>query len=120
MDGVCELLGVPGVDDQAAVQALCRTSEFGQDHDAVALLLRRDVLVGHQVHAIAGGGDQADVRNRVKRDQLVERDRLVHEVNWHEFNGAKLAVDASDELVDDGAEVLVLFDILSRGNCDLD
>ena len=43
----------------------------------------------------------------------------MHEVDRHELDGAELAVDASDKFVDDSAEVLVLLDILARGNGDL-
>ena len=46
-DRVGDLLRVPGVDDNTTVQALGRTSEFGQDHDALSLLLAGDVLVRH-------------------------------------------------------------------------
>ena len=119
VDRVGQLLRVPRVDDQAAVQALCRARELGEDHDAVALLLCGDVLVGHQVHAVSCRGDEADVRDRVEGDQLVEGHGLVHEVDWHELDGAELAVDAPDKLVDDSAEVLVLFDVLARGHSDL-
>lgn len=44
----------------------------------------------------------------------------MEEMDGHEFDGAKAAVDATDEFVDDGAEILVFFDVLTRGNGDLD
>jgi hypothetical protein len=44
----------------------------------------------------------------------------VQKVDGHELDGAELAVDTADELVDDGAQVLVLFDVLAGGNSDLD
>ena len=40
-------------------------------------------------------------------------------MNRHELDGAELAVDTSNEFVDNGAEVLVLLDILARGDSDL-
>ena len=40
-------------------------------------------------------------------------------MDGHEFNGAKFAVDAADKLVDDGAQVLVLFDVLAGGDGNL-
>ena len=39
------LLRVPRVHDNRAIQALCGTGEFGEDHDTLAGLLTRDVLV---------------------------------------------------------------------------
>jgi hypothetical protein len=40
-------------------------------------------------------------------------------VDWHELDGTELAVDASNKFVDNSAEILVLLDILARGNGDL-
>jgi len=119
MNSIRQLLGVPWVDDKTAVQALCSTSELRQDHDTVSLLLCRDVLVGHQVHTVACRRHETDIRDSVERNKLVERDRLVHEVDGHELDSAELAVDASYELIDDSTEVLVLLDVLSRRNGDL-
>jgi len=44
----------------------------------------------------------------------------VHKVDWHPVDGAKAAVDAPDEFVDHGAQVLVLLDVLARRDRDLD
>lgn len=43
--GVGDLLTVPGVDDDAPVQALSGTREFGQDHHALTFLLASNVFV---------------------------------------------------------------------------
>ena len=40
-------------------------------------------------------------------------------MNGHELDGAELAVDTSNEFVDNSAEVLILLDILAGGNSDL-
>ncbi|CRK33032.1 hypothetical protein BN1708_005977 [Verticillium longisporum] len=114
VEGVGELLGVPGVDDEGAGEGLGGAGELGEDHDAVTLALRGNVLVRDEVHAVAGRGDEADVRDGVQGRQLLEGDGLVEEVDRHKLNGAEAAVDAADELVDDGAEVLVLLDVLAR------
>lgn len=120
VDGVGELFRVPGIDDEAAVEGLCGTGELGEDHDAVVLALGGDVFVRDEVHAVAGGGDETDVGDGVESRQFVKGDGLMQEVDGHELDGAEFAVDAADELVDDGAEVLVLFNILARGHGDLD
>lgn len=44
----------------------------------------------------------------------------MHEVNRHELDRPEPTVDPPNELVDRRAKVLVLFDILARGNGDLD
>lgn len=86
MDGVGQFFSVPGVDNDAAVETLRGTSELGQDHGAVAFLLAGNVLVGHEVHAITCRRNQTHVGNSVQSDELVEGDRLVHEVDRHEFD----------------------------------
>lgn len=40
-------------------------------------------------------------------------------MDGHEFYRSKSAIDASDEFVHSCAEILVLFNVLSRGNCKL-
>ena len=129
VNGISQFFRVPGVDDDAAVETLSCASEFGQDHGSMTLLLRCDVLVGHKVHAIAGRRNETDITDSVECNQLIKRDRLVHEVDGHEFDGAydsldggmhvlseeltKFAVDSADQLVHNSAQVLVLLDILS-------
>jgi hypothetical protein len=44
----------------------------------------------------------------------------MEKMDRHEFNGAESAIDSSDEFVDYGPEILVLFNILAAGDCDLD
>ena len=43
----------------------------------------------------------------------------MHEVNGHELDRAETSVDASNKLVDRRTQVLVLFDVLPRRNCEL-
>jgi len=74
----------------------------------------------HEVHAVAGRRDEARVRDGVERRELGEGDRAVHKVDRHPVDGTEAAVDAPDELVDHGAQVLVLLDVLARGDGDLD
>lgn len=117
---VSHRLGVPRVDDDRAVQALGRASELREDHHTVLLLLARDVLVADEVHAVARAADEADIADRVERAQLVERQGLVHEVDGHEVDSAEATIDTADKLVDGRAEVLVLLDVLTRRDGQLD
>ena len=113
VNGVREFFGVPGVDDEAAVKGLGSAGELGEDHDTVIVALSGDIFVGDKVHAIAGGGDKADVGNSIECGELVKGDGLVQEVDGHKFNSTEATIDATHELVDNGAQVLVLLDILS-------
>ena len=47
VDGIGNLLRVPWVHHNRAVQALRGPGEFGKDHDTLAGLLAGDVLVGN-------------------------------------------------------------------------
>ena len=52
-DGVGDLLRVPRVHDDRAVQTLRGTRKLGQDHHTLAFLLARDVFIAHKIHPIA-------------------------------------------------------------------
>ena len=126
---VRNLLRVPRIDNYRAVQALCGASKLAENHHAVATLVRRrrqrprtlrgDVFVRNEIHAITRAADKTCVRDGVERAELVKRQRLVHEVYGHEVDGAETAVDAAHELVDGTAKILVLFNVLTRGYCEL-
>ena len=74
----------------------------------------------HQVHAVPRTRDETRVRQRIHRTELLEWHRLVQIMNRNKLNRPESTVDSAHELVDAGSEVLVLFDILSRGNGQLD
>ena len=88
IDCTHKVLGVPRVDDETGVEGLCGSSELREDHHTVALGLRGDVLVGNEVHAVACTGYEADVRDSVEGDELIEVDGSVHEMDGHEFDCA--------------------------------
>lgn len=74
----------------------------------------------YQVHAIPSRSDQTSIRQRIHRRQLIHRHTLVQVMNRHVLDRAKSPIDPAHELVDARAEVLVLFDILARGDRELD
>ena len=73
----------------------------------------------HQVHTVARAGHQADIADRVQRTELVKRQALMHKVNRHKLDRAEASIDATDEFVDCGAQILVLFDVLTRRHSEL-
>ena len=52
LNGTRELLRVPRIDSNAAVEALRCSSKFRKDQNAIALLLSGNVLKGNKVHAV--------------------------------------------------------------------
>ncbi len=70
----------------------------------------------YEVHPIPRARHETSVCQRVHRRQLVERHRLVHEVDRHELDCPESTVDPSDELIDECSKVLVFFNVLSRRN----
>jgi hypothetical protein len=40
----------------------------------------------------------------------------VHKVYWHELDSSESSIDTTDEFVDSCAQILVLLDVLSRGD----
>lgn len=86
--GTGQLLRVPWVDNDTAVQALGSASKLREDQDTVALLLSSNVLVGDEVHAITSRRNDASIRDGIEGDELIEVDRLVEEVNRLELDRA--------------------------------
>jgi hypothetical protein len=134
VDSVGDLLGVPGVDDDGAVEGLGSTCEFGEDHDALTCLLAGNVFirdlsklnvrfilnnkrvegaVTYQVHSITRTRHQADIADGVQSTELVKVQALVHEVDGHKIDGAEATVDTAHKLVDGRSEILILFDVLT-------
>ena len=83
-----QLLRVPRVDDDTAVQTLSGSREFREDQNAVAVSLRGDVFIGDEIHPVSGGGHDARIGDGVERKQLVKVDGLVQEVDGHKLHSA--------------------------------
>ena len=77
LDDVGRLLDVVGIDDQRLRHFLRRACELRQDqHTRIGRVLRGDILLGHQVHAITQGRHHADARSAIdsaSRRRGVER-----------------------------------------------
>lgn len=108
----------------------------------MSFCLSRDVLVGHllcqwtyslvhldllshkvtthQVHTVSGTRYKTGVRHCVHRIEFLKRHRSVQIMNRCVVDSTESTVDLTDELVDTCSEILILFDILSRGNGQLD
>ena len=131
VDGVCDLLGVPRIDDNASVQTLGSTGKLGKDHHPLSVLLTSDIFVRdlkasvnrrlstgggakytHQIHTITSTADQADIANGIKSTKLVECQTLVHKVDGHKFDGSEPSINPSNEFVDSRPQVLIFFDVL--------
>jgi hypothetical protein len=70
-------------------------------------------LITHQVHAVTRAGYQADIADCIQRAQFVKGQALMHKVYRHELDSSETTIDATDELVDSCAQVLVLLYVLS-------
>lgn len=70
----------------------------------------------YQIHAVSRTRDQTSVRHCVHRDQFLERHRAMEVVDRRVVDGSESSVDLADQLIDARPKVLVLFDILSRRN----
>lgn len=81
---------------------------------------QQEVKGTYQVHTVPRTRNQTSIRQGVHRRKLVERDRLVHVMDGHEFDGPETPVDPADKLVNACSEVLVFFYILSRRDGKLD
>jgi hypothetical protein len=67
----------------------------------------------NQVHPVPGRGDQARVRQCIHRGQFLEWHALVQVVDRNVADGPESSIDSAYELVHTLTKVLVLFDILT-------
>ena len=88
LDGPRDVGGVGRLHEQCSVQEVRRASVFGQDRDAAAILLARDVLEADEVHAVAERGDEADVGDGVEGCQVLSGDGVVDETDGSVGDGA--------------------------------
>ena len=65
------------------------------------------VLLGHQVHPVAEGGDQHDVGGQVQGRHLLLGERLVQIANGGPAHRGVIAIDAPDDPLDLVAEALI-------------
>ena len=104
---------VVGVDDHGLAQLLGGARELAEEQHAVLVGPRGDVLLRHQVHAVAQRRHQHRVGGAVQRGELLGRDGAVQVVNRHRIEGADRAVDAAHQFLDLLAEAGVLLDLAS-------
>mmetsp|Transcript_21912 Transcript_21912/g.69954 ORF Transcript_21912/g.69954 Transcript_21912/m.69954 type:complete len:219 (-) Transcript_21912:258-914(-) len=110
-----ELARVVRVDSHAArAERLRGACKLGEHQHALGGLLASDVLVAHEVHAVAQRGDDARGRGVVERGELGKVDGLVEVLDGRVAGRAETAVDATDELVRRGAQLLVLWHLRHR------
>lgn len=82
MDRGRHVVDVPRVDeDGAGAEGLRGPRKLAEHEHAVVLGLARHELVADEVHAVAEGGDERDVGDRVQRAQLLERELAVEVVD---------------------------------------
>ena len=73
----------------------------------------------YQVHSISSTAYKTHVTDIVKGYKLDKVHRLMHIMNRHEFYAPELTVNTTNEFIHCCAEILVLLNIATRWNCDL-
>ena len=120
-DVVRDIVGAVRIDQQSPFQLLCRSREPAQDQNPrVGGILRRDVFLRDQVHAVAQRRDQPDLARVERPVELCGRMSLVDVPYRHEVDTAVCAVDLAGLLLEQRAYLLVAVDILAARRGDLD
>lgn len=73
-----------------------------------------------QIHSVPRRADQADITDSIKRTQLLKFDTPMHKMNRHKFDRPKSPINPSHQLINRSSQILILLDILSRGDGYLD
>ena len=103
---------VPGVDqNRPGAERLRRAGKLGQHQHAGVVGLARHELVGDQVHAVAQRGHETDVCDRVEGREFGKAELAVEVVDGDVGQGAVVAVDPSDDLVDKTPQPAVLWHV---------
>ena len=116
--------GHPGlvvrIDDQRRIQFARRAGELRQHQNArIVRILRRDILLRHQVHPVAQRRHQPDLRLGIERHQRTAREAAVQIAQRHPVHFGEAAVDAAGlgfQLVPDLA---IGLDVAARWRRDL-
>jgi len=96
------------------VTSLLSTDVFVRYLPAISKIQERKE---YEIHSVTGGTDETDIADAVECDEFGKVDGLMHKVNWHEFDTAVLAVDASHEFIDCSTKILVFFHVTTGWNC---
>ena len=111
-----DLLRVIRIDPDGVGQLHGCSGHFAEDQYARIAVLDGDVLLGHEVHAVAQRSDQSYVGDVVHGRQLLERKAVVEIADRRPVHRGVAAVDGADLLVDAGFQVGVGADPVARGN----
>jgi hypothetical protein len=118
--GVGNLFGAVGIDDQRLLHLPRGAGEARQDqHARILRRLRGDVLLGHQVHAVAQRRDQRGLGGAIDPGQLVAAIAAIEVADRVVVHVGIGAVDPADQAVQPPAQVLVGLDLVARDRGDL-
>jgi hypothetical protein len=118
--GVGDLFGAVGVDDQRLLHLPRGAGEARQDqHARILRRLRGHVLLGHQVHAVAQRRDQGRPGRAIDPRQLVAAIAAIEVADRVVVHVGIGAVDPADQAVQPPAQVLVGLDLVARDRGDL-
>ena len=70
-------------------------------------------LYMYQIHAVPCAANQTNIADGIQSAKLVKLQTFMHKMDGHKFDSPKPPIDPSDKFVDSSTQVLVLFDILS-------
>ena len=119
-DSVLEAVDVVRVHQQRLLELVRGAGEFAEDQGAVVVGPGGDVFLGHEVHAVAEGGDQHDVRGQVQRHHFFDGVAVVKVADRSVLDGVVRAVDVADGAFHFLAQQAVLLNALAAGAGDLD
>jgi hypothetical protein len=99
-DGLLHAVDVVRVDEERPLQFVGCPGEFTENEHAVVVEAAGHVLLGHEVHAVAQGGDEHHVGGEIERHHLIPGKPMVLVADRHMRDRAVVTVDAADRELD--------------------
>src|SRR5436190_1369935 len=117
--GARQLFGVVGIDRQSVHQFMACSREAAQNQRSLLIVPRGYVLLGHQIHPVVKGRDQAKIGRAIIWLDLFVAVMPIQEYDRLPSTRAETAVDAIHFLLYFRRQILITLDVRPAGRADL-
>ena len=119
-DGPRHAVDIVRIDQQRGIQFIGGAGEFRQhQHAGIGGILRRDIFLGHEIHAVMQRRHHADLGGAIEARQHGLAETLVEIADRGPVDFAMTAIDVADQLGEFVLQIAIGFDGAARRRRDL-